>query len=303
MIETHQVDAGEKPANQYWLGCEWEVDARQSCDALQAFRADWLVVDHYALDVRWEKIVQTVCGKIFVIDDLANRSHCGELLLDQNLSRSRADYEGLIPSECAVLVGPAFALLRGEFAETRQVSLARRTEGLIGNVLVTMGGADPSNATASVLLTLGRSNLSHQCVVTVVLGSQNPWFAQVVDLSATLPFQCKVLQNRSDMAYLMASADLAIGAAGATSWERCCLGVPTILVTLAANQIPSAVALQAASAALYIGGQECIPAKLPGAIDSLSDARALKAMSRAASTVCDGLGLQRVMAHLERYTA
>ena len=301
--DREQGGQGEISSYANWLGCSWEADASQSCDVLRDFQADWLVVDHYALDRRWEQAVQAVCRQVFVIDDLANRSHSGALLLDQNLGRSQADYAGLVSSGCITLAGPAFALLRDEFASARQASLERRKEGFVGNLLLTMGGADAGNATAAVLQTLAQSALSHQCVVTVVLGPQNPWFAQVKDLAATLPFQTQVLVNCSDMAALMRNADLAIGAAGATSWERCCLGLPTILLTLAENQIPSAMALHNAGAALYVGGQECIEAKLPAAIDSLLNTRALQAMCRAASAICDGLGVQRVMDHLRSYAA
>ena len=301
--DREQGSQGERGPYANWLGCSWEADASQSCDALRDFHPDWLVVDHYALDGRWEQTVQTVCRQIFVIDDLANRGHSGALLLDQNLGRSQADYAGLVSSGCITLAGTAFALLRDEFAAARQPSLDRRSEGLVNNLLLTLGGADAGNATAAVLQTLGKSALSHQCVVTVVLGSQNPWCTQITELAATLPFQTQVLVNRSDMAALMSNADLAIGAAGATSWERCCLGLPTILLTLAENQIPSAVALRDAGAALYVGGQECVEAKLPEAIDSLLNTRALQAMSRAASAVCDGLGVQRVTDHFRIYAA
>ena len=300
--DREQGSQGELAPYANWLGCSWEADASQCCEVLRDFHADGLVVDHYALDGRWEQAVQTVCRKIFVIDDLANRGHSGALLLDQNLGRSQAEYAGLVSSGCITLAGPAFALLRNEFAAARQGSLDRRREGLVNNLLLTMGGADAGNATVAVLHALVASTLSHQCVVTVVLGPQNPWFAQVTELAATLPFQTQVLVNRSDMARFMSHADLAIGAAGATSWERCCLGLPTLLITLAENQIPSAMALQDVGAALYMGGQECIEASLPAAIDSLLDPQVLQAMSHAASAVCDGLGVQRVTDHLRSYT-
>jgi UDP-2,4-diacetamido-2,4,6-trideoxy-beta-L-altropyranose hydrolase len=289
------VSQGDISAYSSWLGCSWETDASQTCEALQDLQVDWLVVDHYALDSRWEQGVQAVCGNICVIDDLADRRHHCALLLDQNLGRAPADYVGLVSSHCVSLTGPHFALLRDEFAAARRTSLERRSQGLVGNLLVSLGGADADNATSAILQALGQSDLSPQCAVTVVLGPQNPWSAQVKEVAATLPFQAHVVVNSSAMAALMDQADLAIGAAGVTSWERCCLGLPTILLTLAANQIPSAVALQAEGAALYIGGPECIGSRLPAAIDSLLYTPALQAMSGAAALLCDGLGARRVI--------
>jgi len=300
---SEQTCQFEPPSYSSWLGCSWESDASQTCDVLRDFQPDWLIVDHYALDSRWEQRVQSVCGKICVIDDLADRSHSCTLLLDQNLGRSRADYTGLVSAECITMIGPRFALLRDEFVAARQLSLERRSSGLVESLLVTLGGVDVNNATVTVLRALGRSALSHQCAVTVVLGQQNTWYEQVIDVAAELPFQTQVLINSSEMAALMAGADLAIGAAGATSWERSCLGLPTVLLALAANQIPSAVALQDAGAALYIGGAECIEVMLPIAIERLLDTSALQAMSSAASSICDGLGVQRVIDQLRRATS
>lgn len=286
-----------------WLGCSWEADASQTCEVLRDLQVDWLVVDHYALDSRWEQGVQAVCRHVGVIDDLADRRHHCALLLDQNLGRASADYAGLVSSHCVTLTGPYFALLRDEFAAGRKTSLERRSQGLVRNLLVSMGGADAGNATSAIMLALGQSGLSPQCAVTVVLGPQNPWSAQVKEIAATLPFQVHVVVNSSAMATLMAQADLAIGAAGATSWERCCLGLPTILLTLAANQVPSAVALQAAGAALHIGGPECIESRLPAAIDSMLSRPALQQMGGAAALLCDGLGARRVIDQFRRLAA
>jgi len=113
-------------AHATWLGADWAVDAEQACAALGDMDADWLIVDHYALDVRWERSLRSRCRRLMVIDDLADRIHDCDLLLDQNLGREPRDYAGLVPDCSAILVGPRFALLRPEFAALRDYSLNRR---------------------------------------------------------------------------------------------------------------------------------------------------------------------------------
>ena len=287
-----------------WLGCSWQSDASETSEVLRDLQPDWLIVDHYALDSRWEERVQATCGRVMVIDDLANRNHQCQLLLDQNLGRKPADYLQLVPPGCITLVGPQFALLRPEFATARHASLLRRsrTAGL-GHLLVSMGGADADNATGLILRSLGSAGLGDRCVVTVVLGQQNPWHENVAAVAATLPCETRVLVNSLSMASLMSEADLAIGAAGATAWERCCLGLPTILLTVAANQVPGARALHDAGAGLHIGGPECIAEGLPEAIGWMRRPGALQGMGANAAAICDGLGTSRIVDHIPRATA
>ena len=113
-------------AHAHWLGVDWASDALDTLTVLQGLRTDWLVVDHYALDARWEKKLRHGCQRLLVIDDLADRPHDCELLLDQNLGRLASDYDRSVPVSCTVLAGPQHALLRPEFADWRYRSLARR---------------------------------------------------------------------------------------------------------------------------------------------------------------------------------
>ena len=131
-----------QPAHASWLGADWSTDAQQTLHVLDGFEIDWLVVDHYALDARWERDVASACARIMVIDDLADRMHDCAVLLDQNLGRIASDYAGLLPSGCKVLVGVKYALLRSEFASMRACSLTRRRQAKLDVILVTMGGVD-----------------------------------------------------------------------------------------------------------------------------------------------------------------
>lgn len=236
-------------AHASWLGCGWEQDATQTLAILTDRHPDWLVVDHYALDDRWEQMMRPHVGMIMVIDDLADRSHECDLLLDQNLGRQPDDYRERVPPHCMLLVGPHYALLRPEFAALRGYSLQRRQIPTLKKVLITMGGVDKPNATSRVLEALRQAPLPLDCRICVVMGAKSPWLEQVETLAATLPWPTEVRINVSNMAELMADSDLAIGAAGSTSWERCCLGLPTLMFVIADNQREVAHNLMSAGAA------------------------------------------------------
>jgi UDP-2,4-diacetamido-2,4,6-trideoxy-beta-L-altropyranose hydrolase len=281
-------------AHAHWLGTCWTIDAQDTQQALGAHMGgqpvDWLVVDHYALDARWEEVLRPQSQRIMVIDDLADRPHACDLLLDQNLGRKEADYGGLLKGKTTTLVGPQYALLRPEFAALRAQSLARRkSQPQLRRLLVTMGGVDKDNATGQVLTALQSCSLPPDLRVTVVLGPHAPWLAQVQAQAKQMPWPTEVLVGVSNMAQIMAESDLAIGAAGSTSWERCCLGLPTIQVVLAQNQEAIAQALGHAGAALMLHCKT-IEQTLPDLISTVACAEILYTVSLAASGVTQGKG-------------
>ena len=284
------------PTHADWLGSTWESDAHETAAVLASLQPDWLVVDHYALDHRWEAAQQPNCKKLLVIDDLADRLHLCHLLLDQNLGRSPQDYAYLIPAHCQVFTGPQYALLRPEFAALRPHSLQRRqAQTSIGRLLITMGGVDQDNATGQVLKTLKACDLPAGCRITVVMGLTAPWLQHVRELAAQMPWPTEVVVNVNDMARRMADSDLAIGAAGSTSWERCCLGLPTLIAVLAENQQPGAQAMEALHAGRLIGLVGDTAKQLPLAVAELIETACRTRMSRAASAITDGLGIDKVL--------
>jgi len=296
------ADAIPTLAHADWLGCDWQTDAQQTRTILSTLQPNWLVVDHYALDQRWEFAMQPYCQKLMVIDDLADRTHYCDLLLDQNLGRQPEDYVNLVPTTCQVFTGPRYALLRPEFAALRDYSLKRRANSQhkqIRQLLITMGGVDMPNATGQVLQALKTSSLPADCHITVVMGSTAPWLAQVRELAEKMPWPTSVLVNINNMAQCMADSDLAIGAAGSTSWERCCLGLPSMLVILADNQIRSCAELGATNAVKVIGNFEFIEKKLQSQLMSfLTDKKSLKNCSDAASEICSGDGASLILMKL-----
>lgn len=284
------------PRHAAWAGVSWSIDQSQTAARLSANEpVDWLVVDHYAFDWRWEEGARRWAKRILVIDDLADRRHAADILLDQTLGHSGADYKGLIPATCRGLYGTRFVLLRPEFAAARAMAIeSRRLRRGVRKILVTAGGTDPGNLTAKIIAALAPLNVQLQ--LDVVLGPNAPHLAAVQAQVAGLGGHIQVSVGVDDMALRMSNADLAIGAAGTTSWERCCVGLPALLVTTAANQAGIAQALEQVGAARLLGDQHHVDVDtIRAAVTALcDDPQALRAMSDAAAAVCDGEGAARV---------
>lgn len=289
------------PAHAGWLGSSWQTDASLTAAQLEVIQPDWLIVDHYALDHRWERRLAASCRQIMVIDDLADRQHDCDLLLDQSLGRQFQDYSGKVSTDCQWLLGPQFALLRPEFADLRAISLDRRKDAETRNLLISMGGGDQFNATARVMHRL-RSMLNDRWNLQVVMGANAPEVSEVQTLALAMPCSTVVQVNVPHMADLMAEADIAIGAAGSTSWERCCLGLPTIMLILADNQLGIASQLRKIGAAALITSINEIEEQLPITLEQLSDKAQLRKMSSAAEGVTDGMGATRVASMLMKYS-
>ena len=297
-------DPQQEPAHAAWLGSTWQTDAQETAAILASLQPDWLVVDHYALDQHWEEVLAPHYRKLMVIDDLADRHHCCDLLLDQNLGRQPEQYAPLVPAHCQVLTGPQYALLRPEFAALRPYSLQRRqARPALRQLLITMGGIDQPNATGQVLQALKTCALPADCRITVIMGLTAPWLQNVRELAAQMPWPTEVVVNVNDMARRMTDSDLAIGAAGSTSWERCCLGLPTLMVVLAENQQAGAQALEAAHAARLIGSVSNIATQLPQAVRELFDSKHPTRMSLAASAITNGQGVEKILKAMGLFSA
>jgi UDP-2,4-diacetamido-2,4,6-trideoxy-beta-L-altropyranose hydrolase len=278
-------------AHAQWLGTTQQQDAEECAPILAELHPDWLIVDHYALDTRWETALRPHYRKLMAIDDLADRPHQCDLLLDQTFGRTVENYRPWVPAPCTVLCGSNYALLRPEFAELRTYSLRRRAKPKLRHLLISMGGVDKDNSTAQVLKALESSDLPADCRISVVMGATAPWLADVRRQAVRMPWPVEVRVNVVDMAHLMADSDLAIGAAGSTAWERCCLGLPSIMRVLADNQRFIAEQLHEAGAAMVLD-----QASFCSRIESLP----LAQMSVSAARIVDGLGAARVVTQLRK---
>lgn len=271
-----------------------EADQQQDAAAFVAAARplDWALVDHYLLGAPWQVAVRAAAGRVMVIDDLANREHIAHLLLDQTLYREPGDYAPFITPHTNLLLGPRFALLQSNFAAERPAALARRRESrAVERILVSLGTSDVGAHTVPVVqAALGACDAS----IDVVLGSTAPSLARVAEMARAEP-RLSLHVDTDEMAQLMRDADLAIGAAGTTSWERCCLGLPALTLVVAENQARTALALQTAGASIAIDS----PAAVAGVLgDLVSDRTARLVMSAAAFAIGDGRGAARVAAFL-----
>ena len=283
------------PTHAKWLGTDWASDAAQTQQALGDQVVDWVVVDHYALDRLWEQTLRPHTRRIMVIDDLADRPHDCDLLLDQNLGRQTQDYSSLISSQTQTLIGPSYALLRPEFAQWRERSLQRREPPWLTKLLITMGGVDSDNVTGGVLDALCNCDLPADLRITVVMGPMAPWLAQVKAQATAMPRPTQVLAGISNMAQLMAESDLCIGAAGGSAWERCALGLPTLLLILAANQHSGAMALQSHEAAWIAADAQQLMAQMSSLFNKEMQTAELQKMSQAAAKLTTGNGASQVV--------
>ncbi|MBJ3785054.1 UDP-2,4-diacetamido-2,4,6-trideoxy-beta-L-altropyranose hydrolase [Devosia sediminis] len=282
-----------------WLGVSEEADAAATLATLGDPPVDWIVTDNYGIGATWERRARQGARRILAIDDLVDRKHDCDLLLDQTLGRVAADYAGLVPDGATCLVGAGMALLRPRFAQLRE-TLPRRRPGLVRRLLVSLGGSDATNLTSDVIEAIDRSSWPGGISAQIVLGGSNPWIDVVSERVAQSPWPMEVIVDTPDMADLMAGADLAIGTAGTTSWERCCLGLPTIVLVAAENQRQIAAALVAAGAAISLEISDNLPEDLATGLSALTgDVAALSAMSQRASALVDGLGCEQVVLAME----
>ena len=277
----------------------WREDALATIQALQTLKpVDWLILDHYGLDQQWEQELRPHVGQLMVIDDLANRAHACDILLDQNPGRLAEDYAHWVPSNCKVLTGPSFAMLREDITDHHPKTGFNAASNDIANILISLGGVDSDNITGQVLQALQSFKPAKPLAIQVVMGPNAPWIDSVKSQSAAMYFPTRVLQNPGNFADLMCEQTLAIGAAGSSALERCYLRLASINLVLAANQRLSATALHAAGACVLLemtpGWQDYLLDHLAGLLKTDQ----LMAMQQACSEITDGQGTRRVRQEL-----
>jgi len=291
--ETLEVALAELP-HSAWLQTTQRADAEEVIKNLEHRSIDCLIVDHYALDKQWESALRKCVDKIFVIDDLADRCHDCDFLLDQNLYHNmHARYSNMVLPYCRLLLGPRYSLLRSTFRENRPSLKVRKRA--VKRVLISFGGMDINNNTGQALRALQHIDIKN-LKVDVIIGAQHPAREQIEAECLRKKFTCYVQTDK--MADLINEADIAIGAGGVGVWERCCLGLPTITFSTASNQ-DRQIQDAAAEGLIYLpsikdvegGIYEAICQHLP----ALMNNNALRHfISHRGLEIVDGQGAQRV---------
>lgn len=273
-------------------GISWQEDATRTIDKIKTFGiVDWLIVDHYGLDYCWEEKLNPYARKVMVIDDMADRRHSCDILLDQNIEDNTDKLHSLMNKPGRLLVGPEFLMLRKAFAEAR--AALKPKDGRLTRILVSFGGSDPTNETVKALQALQSLNQSN-FFVDVVVGLSNSHQEEIKKKChhMGMAFYCQI----DTIHELMARADLALGACGTTTWERFCLGLPSIVVAVADNQIEGAEYLASKGLVTYLGVAEAVAVSNyeQSLREALNNPRQLAAMSGRIFLLIDGMGIYRV---------
>lgn len=296
LIEQRGFLVAKLPAAQDTAGpTEWRGDAKETLAVMEAMGIcpDWLVVDHYGLGCSWERALRPSVAHVMVIDDLASRQHDCDVLLDQNLSpKGPGRYAGLVDDSAVLLVGPEFALIREEFRVMRQLMTQRFLA--VVRIFVGFGGADPDNAAGQVVSSLLDGKVG-EVEIVVVAGAANIHYPELEVLCQNVP-TVKLYKNTDRMAEILAGCDLAIGAGGVSALERCVLGIPSLIYSIADNQVLASEGLAGMGAARYMGKMGNFDAgRLIEVVRQLlTDQQARQAMSRAAMEMVDGNGALRI---------
>lgn len=283
-------------AHSHFLPGGQAFDAGVSLKAMQGERAELLVADHYGIDHRWQDAMRSVARRILVIDDLADRRHSCDLLLDQNhVAGFETRYDRLVPDNCQKMLGPRYALLRPEFE--RHGLPVRKWEDGEPRLLVMYGGSDPENLTLRTIRLL--VDMGWSGGVDVVAGPLHGDPEGLRKAMASLPDAVLHAPAR-DVAMLMCGAGLSVGSPGVSSWERSAMALPSITLSQAFNQEAIGLALGEAGAALHLGrAADVHDTMLEAALRLLGgNPPARRAMARVAASICDGRGMRRVVDRL-----
>ncbi|WP_448546855.1 UDP-2,4-diacetamido-2,4,6-trideoxy-beta-L-altropyranose hydrolase [Thalassotalea fusca] len=277
------------------LGSSQEADAIKTKDLLNLSGiefVDWIIVDHYALDEAWHKSIKDITNHIFVIDDLANRNHFCDVLLDQTLGQKRSSYKDKVPDSCELLLGTEYTLLRDEFLDNANKALTHRlsyNESKTKSALIMMGGTDPDDYSGKVLDVALRLDIFDK--ITIVLGLNAPHLDKIQQ-QANLYDHVTLRTGVDDVADMLIEHDLCFGAAGTSAWERCALGLPSMLFVLADNQEKVARELASAGAVKVIFKNDL--SSLAAETLSIVEQDNYLDMVRSCVNVCDGQGALRV---------
>ena len=297
-------------AHSHWLGAHINEDVHEfkrlatnvlsntsnSTSTPQHF--DYLIVDHYGIDISWHQQARDITDKLIVIDDLADRVHDCDFIIDQTYNCLENKYDDLVPSHCKRLLGTKYAMLRPEFNPELEFGLSPsqlcqlRVEQFNSNLLVMFGGTDTDNLSQQTLVALEKQPTINR--VDIIVGSSAVHKQQLSDYCA-LHSKFRLHIAPTNIAELMLNADIAIGAAGTTSWERCALALPSIVVIQADNQKDIAKSLADDKISMVYDKAELAQALKEGLSNLLAESELRQQMSKKSLMACDGLGSSRLV--------
>ena len=261
---------------------------------IENLKPDYLIIDHYGIDAKFESRVYSLTKHMLVIDDMANRTHFCDLLLDQSPLRSEADYKQIINPECKLLLGPDYALIRPEFRQLRKSKITSWEKGLIS-----FGGSDPYNITLLILKALDSQLEVKKIKWTIIAGAANKHWKSLKDFTKYSQMDITLIKQTNQIAGLMSNHDFAFGAAGTMAWERACIGLPSITFSIAENQRFGIEVIRHFDLGETLDVPEITSNKLMVTMNRLKN-KANNYLHRNHALV-DGLGVKRLIAKLNIY--
>ena len=287
------VDSEEPEGN-------WQQDAVETMQVLKNRQIGWLIVDHYGLGSYWESALRACTKYIMVIDDLADRNHDCDILVDCVYGRTRDDYFGLVPSKCQMLLGTKYALIRPEFRELRNMALKRRSDHKsIQKILVSLGGVDKGNLTEKVVNILQLINWRTNIELDIVVGQGYQHISSMNKQIESIPFKTKLSIGVNDMATRIINAEFGVGTFGVSTWERFCLGLPSVNIVSETNQLEAVAKLNQLECAgiVHIHSLE---KQIKSTINEIvSDIKIYRQHTKSCSRLIDGRGLFRVISEMQ----
>ena len=295
VILLDRIDSMFNATDEYsrWLGVNQRFDAEEFIALALPRQFNGVVVDHYGLGYHWERAVQDKFRFVLVLDDLANREHICNLLVDQSIGRKSSCYSSLVPQICTLLVGPKYALLRDEFSA--DFSGCKKQY----DILINFGGADKDNYTEHVLGMLATCANMNKHNIKVIIGSDYPYTLGLEQRIEELGLKFKLVKNPNNVAREISECRIAIGAGGVSLLERSALGVPSIIYAIADNQMHICAEYERQGLGCVIRkGEIDEHIKLASIIDTKLNRKILSKESHLNRNFVDAHGTDRVVAKL-----
>ncbi len=277
-----------------------DYDDNPSSITKKAGIPECLILDHYRRDQTYERQWRQFSDKIVVVDDLANRPHQCDLLIDQNVNHTVSDYESLVPEDCKLAIGPAFTIFRDEFTQWRPEALSyRQTIGAVERIFVCLGGTDPNQLMISVLEVLESMAVTQK--IDIAIGSGAEHLKRIQAFLKTSVLDASLHVDSEQIAFLMSRADVGIGAGGTMLWERSVLALPSITIALAENQLAASETAGKMGITTYLNANDPkLRKQLVSALSSLLNDRTLrKQYVEKSGQLIDGKGAKRIVNAIE----
>lgn len=278
------------------ITCPLEEEAKWM--ARRFSQAAALIVDYKEYTKEHETPCRAFAKKIVVLDTSPSREHDCDILLDHTPGHTVEDYAPLVPQHCQLMLGPLYAVLKPEFAKLRPKILKERREKKLERIFISLGASDRNRVSDMAVRAVAQTSASLE--VDITFHPRDPVLPSIRHLAQDLQNKITVHEGDVSIESLMAKADLSIGAPGMTSWERCCLGLPSLIILTSDSQRPLARYMEEKGTAQILGWHDTLSAQtVSSKIDSLRDGEKLYSMSKNAAAQCDGLGVARLVGAIE----